>query len=469
MKKQLIVIGHLSMLITAILSIYFYKERVLYVDSGLQVYDIINNEKPSILLSRYSLVITQIIPLLAVKLGLPLKYILLSYSISFVAIYYLCYLICIYGYKNITAGISIALVPLILRFAFGAAICEAWAGVVYSCLFYAHLHHYSKLKSKKIKQLIIYYILLLFLILLNYFIHPSTLFTLVFAIVFNILYYKEFKAFRHFFSLIVIILLYAYKFIFPHNGYEESFFTGIKIADQLIPVFYQLPIVMFAKKFFFSNYLIIILVNIFTIALSIKHKKVYISIFTLFFSLIYLIVASISFYKGDAWFMLESRLIPLVFFATIPLLQIIVEHKNNFIYPALLSIVIIFSYYTLSNAVLNVQTKRIKAYEYYINESKKYPEKKFYVFLPSEETITPFNSWGSSHETLMLSSLYGKEESRTINFLYSFQSIDGVLNGYPCVFLGVNYRFLTNEENINKKYFDLKCSKYRELKYHEIP
>jgi hypothetical protein len=467
MRKQLVLLGHLSMLVTFILAIIFYQERTLYVDSGLQVFDIINNGKISILLNRYSLAISQFLPWLAFKAGLPLKYILITYSISFIIVYYICFLICIYGFKNIPAGLSIALAPLIIRFAFGAAICESWMGIAYSALFYAVLNHYALWKIKGYKFHILFYGSLTFTIALNYFIHPSTLFTLVFAILFSLLYKKDFKSIHYYIALLIVLGLYSYKFLFPGHGYEDSFFQGIRMADQLVPNFFQLPVFKFIHLFFYSNYIILVAMFLLSGILFISEKKWWIWVFSLLFSMGYLGIASMAFYKGDAWFMLESRLIPLVFMASIPFLEIIIlKKKQIIIYSGAMLLLLGFAYCYLIKQVQDVQTKRIQAYKYYLRESQKYPEHKFYVYLPDNQT-TVFNSWGSSHETLMLSSLDNNKNSRTIVFLYRSTNVEQTLHTYPCLFLGVDWRLIVNEEYLNKNYFNLHCTSYRELPYYD--
>ena len=68
-------------------SVYFYKERMLFLDAAHIAFSIINTGHLQIQEDRNGAIITQIIPLIATKLHLPLKAILLLYSTSFVFIF----------------------------------------------------------------------------------------------------------------------------------------------------------------------------------------------------------------------------------------------------------------------------------------------------------------------------------------------------------------------------------------------
>src|SRR5688500_6624249 len=100
MKRHLIILGHLSLIITAILAIYFFKERVLFVDPGQQLFEMINEQNFKVFVGRHSMMINQTIPLIGIKMGLSLKTLMILYSISFVIIYYLCFLLSVYKFKN---------------------------------------------------------------------------------------------------------------------------------------------------------------------------------------------------------------------------------------------------------------------------------------------------------------------------------------------------------------------------------
>jgi hypothetical protein len=462
--RKLIVLGHISIIITAILSLIFYKERVLYVDPGQQLFQMINDGSFIIYNSRFSMAINQAFPLLFIKLGLPLRYIVIAYSMSFVIVYYLCYLIAVYGFKNIPAGLGIAFAPIIIRLAFGHSISEAWLAVVYSAVFYAILSDYARWKNKGPGFLILYYFFIILVIAINYFIHPITLFTLSFSIGFVYFHKKEFRNPHIYIISGIVVLMYAGKFLFPGDPHDESFFVGIKKADQYLPQLLHLPMIKYFLFAFWSTYVYPVFLLILTIVLYIRNRSFIVPIYLVGFCLIYLIIASLAFYVPDAHANVESRFIPMIFFIVVPLIEIIRKGKNGvFIY--LLIPVLICSYISLVNLVVKVHTKRINLYKQVLTESEKYPGRKFYIKLPTNK-YHAVNTWGSAAETLLLSSMEGKEHSRTILFYDDRFDVLGAPQGIKCLFLWVPWHMYVKEEKVlNKKYFDLQCSQYQELIY----
>ncbi len=467
MKKSLIILGHLSLIVTAILAIVFYKERVFYLDPGQQLFEMINTGWFKVYVNRHSMVINQAIPLLAIKMGLPLKYVVIAYSLSFVLIFYLCFLISVYGFKNIGAGLGIAFAPILIRTAFGHSISEAWLGIAYSAVFYAILNYYHQWKIKGRLYIFLFYLLISVVIAINYFIHPITLFTLAFSIGFTYFNKKEYKSPYVYIVALLVLVPYLYKFLFPGHVHEESFFAGIKIADQLLPKIGQLPVYQFFIQGFRTIYILaIILIGVSAIG-YLKNKKILPFIFSLVVIVFYFLIACLAFHKGDGAFALESRIMPIAFMVVVVFVEFIKEKKKSYFYIAGISLLLAFSYYDLCKHINTFQSTRIKIYEKLIVEAQKYPERKFYIYYTDEQG-PPVNSWGSAAETLMLSSLNGKENSRSIIFVNSKTTLDEGLKYWPCVFLWVSWYLFYNEELINSKYFDLKCTPYRELPYSTI-
>ncbi len=464
MKKPLITLGHLSILITAILAIIFYKERVLFADSGQLIFEMINEGKCKVFLNRYSMLISESLPWLAIKIGLPLKPILIIYSLSFILIYYLCFLLCVYVFKNIPAGLAIAFAPLIIRLAFGQSVCESWMGVAYSALFYAIINHFHVFKKKGPLFLVMFYLLSLFILALNYFMHPITLFMLIFSIGFTLINNKEFRSPHLYILTIATFMVFLLKFLFPGHPYEENYFEGLKHPAKILPFILETPIVLFFARSFFTTYVYFVILLVISGILYFKSKKVLPFVFTITFCLGYIIINALSSYKGDAAYLLETRLIPLVLMAVITFIEIIKEKKAHVFLISGILILLVGSFISLSILVKKVHTKRIETYSYFLKEAEKHSGTKFFVHLPNDRN-TPLNSWGSAAETLMLSSLEGSSNSKTIIFINDQMHIEEGINSYPCIFLWLQWRLYANEVYLNKKYFNLNCTKYEELKY----
>ena len=467
MKKSLIILGHISLLVTIILALVFFKERVLYVDPGQQLFEMINEGGFKIFVSRYSMAINQTMPLLAIKMGWSLKAIMVTYSLSFVIVYYLCFLICIYKFKNIAAGLAIALAPILIRYVFGHSIAETWLGLGYSALFYAALNYKNHVNDSFSFRRFPYYTLLFAIILLNYFIHPSRMFLLIFSVGITCIRKKNFVKIWPYIWGILIVLTFSYRVFFTTYEYEEGFFDGVLKAPLSFSYLIDSTIFHFFKMAFWNTYIWFTLMYISMGFLLILKRKYVQLIFTTLFMLVYVCIAALAFYRSGHM-AAEVRLLPLIFMVMVPLIEIIPDVKKIYGYAVgvLLAVCITWSFVHMNNTTRWVHTRRINYYKAVLKDLEKYPEKKFYTF-KQKCYQSPLDSWGSAVETLLLTSLEGKEKSRTIFYFKKDEVPDSMWMNQPCNFLWVPWWTYYSEDFLNKKYFGLGCGPYREFENKE--
>ena len=106
-------VGHLHFWILIISSVVFYKERVCLLENTMFFWNIIGVKTFDIYFNRYSAVLTQILPLMSIKLTEPLCITLIAYSVSFPLIAYLGYIFCLRVAKHTYAALAIVLLSCI--------------------------------------------------------------------------------------------------------------------------------------------------------------------------------------------------------------------------------------------------------------------------------------------------------------------------------------------------------------------
>lgn len=117
--------GHVYFGLMLLLSLVYYRERMLCFDTANYAFQLIVNQGFYTGHGRFLTYATQVLPLLAVKAGLSLKAVLMIYSASFVLFFYSAYLILVYGLRNIRAGIFLALsICLTVRYKFYGPVGE---------------------------------------------------------------------------------------------------------------------------------------------------------------------------------------------------------------------------------------------------------------------------------------------------------------------------------------------------------
>ena len=83
---------HISFACIIGLQVYFYRESTCIMDNAYYLFDMINREAFTIPHNRFIAVFAEFLPWLAIKLHLPLKWVLIGFSVNFLATTYLIFL-----------------------------------------------------------------------------------------------------------------------------------------------------------------------------------------------------------------------------------------------------------------------------------------------------------------------------------------------------------------------------------------
>lgn len=130
------IVPHLPWIVLMVLATYLYKERI-FADSGFYVSQFINHQTFWIKSQRIVLGISQIFPLIGVWAGLPIKYVLLLYSLSHVIFFYILFLFVYYG-PNRVSGLLIILSQTVgIIYSFYTPMFKLYYGVPLLITFYA--------------------------------------------------------------------------------------------------------------------------------------------------------------------------------------------------------------------------------------------------------------------------------------------------------------------------------------------
>ncbi len=463
MKKYKI-LGHIYFAALFFFAIFYYKERVIFVDSAAQIFEIINSGWFIIYVERFSMIFSQILPIIAVKLNLPLKYVLIIYSSSFILLAYIAYLISVYKFKNIHAGIIIILVIIGVRHTFFHAISETFQALAFSSLIFAYLY-YPK-KDNKILNQIIFYAILLSLILLNYFIHPVTFFTVLFVFGYYIVDKNKWKDYRIYAIVAFVVVLFVSKAFFGGSAaHDTGFFSEFKNIKEILPNFWHTYTIKYPIRFFSKIYIypsiMFVIVTVFFIL-----KKQYLKIAYIIFSILgFLFISLIIYNKGDYDIGMERTFLPLVFFISIPFVQTISLYKSKIIDYSLFIFIIIslgISFYGINN-VSQIYTNRINYIDKLISD-KNSDSRKFVI---TDEIINHDlvkANWCLAIESLLYSSLSSPDSAVTffyqknIKSLLDLEKTDEIFYATPW---GMNW----HSNTLNEKYYNLPTQKYALYSY----
>ncbi len=452
-KKELsfLLLGHLSFIMLFILSFFFYRERIFFSDSSFYFFKIVNFEKINIEASRYGAILPEIPVLSAMKLGASLKWLTIIYSGSFILLYYLVFLCCVYLLKNVSAGISVIFVLILcISQSFFHPVTETHQSLVFSVLVYAILQ-YSGFRNSFSK-----YLLATAVIILSFFAHPVAIYPLAFIIGYVAIDKKQLRVPAPYILLFIVGGLAIGKVLLTNeNSYEGKFFAELLNSPSII---FDLPHA-YSTKFFIKKigglYLWLVVFEFILILHFISTKKYIKLIWQLLSSLFFMIITLLTYNQGDSDLLMERAFIPLVIFIAIPLLNEIIEKQNKFITSKVVFLTIIIGF---SLNRIYIQGKEFKSRTEFnkelLTKTKQLPNRKF-VMPQTELDKHVLTFWSYSIETLLLSATTEDIPTQTIYSANKPEEFIKYTTKPNSIFLGPHFWLEWNVSDLNPKYFNL--------------
>jgi len=186
-SKKIFWLGIFTYTILAILAIVFYKERTVFSDAAFRFFTIIKEDDYAIQANRFGSYFTQSFLYLSQTIGLPLKYIMINYSVSFIVYKALAFFICLLGLKKPKFALTILLVDvLMVSETFYWIQSELVESLTFLILYFAFLEYSAERKVHIIRLL-----LLLGMLITAVFFHPLSFINLTFFSVFLFLSTKN--------------------------------------------------------------------------------------------------------------------------------------------------------------------------------------------------------------------------------------------------------------------------------------
>jgi hypothetical protein len=452
-NKGLLIQGYFAFLILFTFSILFYKERILFFDTVFQFFKILNFEKFNIEADRYSAIVSQIPLLLSLKMNLSIETCMYIFSVSFVVLYFIIFLIIAKTLKNPAVGLAFILIMISnIDQCFFYLTTETHQALAYSVLLFA-------LRFYDFKNRVVEFILLTVLIVLSFFAHPVAFFCILFILAYYFVEKNDYKNILNYVYILFTITLLLVKLLTtPPDSYEGSFFSTLFN-------FIKNPDINFYSVSFFAKYIFpLYWVNLFSLILltlivkSSKHKVIFLT--SSFF--IFLFILFLTFKNGDSDVMMQRAYLPLSFFTILPLFYELRNHaKSNVVISSIFVIVSTISFIRIGKEGMYLHSK-IQELDVIVAQAQKTGKHKFILDKGTNDYTYEIKSWAFPFMTLVYSSMK-YEQAITMNFVddvgkYSeYTSSEEKCN----IFLGPDFWREWRIDDLNKKYFKLsQCELY---------
>lgn len=410
MYKKLYYTGFLAYACLLVLAVVFYKERTILLDNSLFLFEMLKDNSFSIQRNRFIVIFPQLLPLLAAKLSLSLKWVMISYSVGYMLYHIACYVLC--GLlKNYRMGIALLLVnTMIVAHTFFWHLSELGLGISLMFPFFALLIDIGHRHTKPLQYLLAGAGLITIV-----FSHPLIIFPFFFTCAF-VWFNKHVKADRRMIIIICIIfglILFAKKKLLPDTYESDSTYliknfkwyfpdyfraySNIRFVDNWFYVYYWLPVFYIGALVFYA-----------------VKKRWWLFMLVLVSCFVYSQIVNISYpeYKGTYDFHWEYMYSSLCLFLALPMVFDIFPaiNKHKIIVPAIVGLVVI-------TALLRVNMIR-KDYrgrvDWYRGYAEKYGKEKMMVGLHDKPMGSLLIEWASPYEFWLLSTL---ERDTTVSII----------------------------------------------------
>lgn len=422
------------------LCVYFFLERSTYSDNSYYLFEIIQNKAFCIQYDRYFSVLTQILPLTAVKLHLSLKAVLLAYSLNAVFLYLALFLLIRFLTKEKWISyIFLLAISITIHHAFFYVNDEM--AQASPCL----ILMIAVLRSERLKNLYKLCLLIIVIMLMQF----AHLFLMIAASMILFLCFLEKKDKIALTGFAVILCIVLLKTTLLKGGRDGGSIDSLDWRYITLRNIHSSP---FAKYFIHSIYKYYFPAIIVMIVLLYNNKIRFITKFFLLLGFIVLYILLVVYLRYGADEMYIDKYLSIIFYLFWAIIAYIISSKNNI--KITLQILILFALVYSFSCLLN-EKKYSERIDYLKTMMKGNEIKQIYLHENMPDLIKSM-SWSVPYETLIISSL--ENETKTILIKESFYKIDEYLNDKE-KFLGAEWTF-PMKIKLNERYFKLKDGLY---------
>ena len=469
--RKYLLLGHLCMAVLFVMAVFFANERVLLTDSAYQIFYDINNGGMLINDSRYSMVLTQLLPWLAIHLHLPLRLVVISYSVSFVLVGYTCWLVTAYGMKQHNAATLMLFVLLAIGGTFLHCISESFQLMFYVPMLYAWM---CKGDDKKAFT---YYAVLALFVALAFFIYPMSVFYILFAVGFRL--FKGDNAFRFTLAskqitlnrpaLITLALLALYIILYwliGPSGHDSEFVPTWDVVRQSLLHFSSLGSFTVFRNLFLQLYLVPILLLALTLLGYIRSRRWRKALFVGGYAIAFFVSSCIIYQVSDSLISRERYFIPLFFIVGLAFLEDELPRftlwQQRCFYVAFIALMAL-SFVRIHHYVRLYQP-RMEAIAEVTRQADTQGQHKLIVTRSNAEQLFPLDIWGLALGSMLYSAQQGPEHTVTIyKEEDDFDRSDANLYDNPDCYIAVNWWKQWWVKELNPHYFSLPAQGYKEL------
>lgn len=453
-------VGHLGFLILMVMSVVLAQERVLFVDSAAQLFEMIQHGTFAIYDHRYTMVVTQLLPLIGIKLGLPLPMLVILYSLSAPLLGYLVFLLLVYRMKDESLALLLLLPMLCMCHTFFHAISETFSLMIYATLLLALLKHR--------RNTLLHAVGVVLCTLACVFMHPIGMFFVVFLLGYHLYDIVETEGvFRRQWiehTLVPMVVTLVVSVIVKMNltsGHDAGYMPHW--ADVVSCLRHPDEIIVVRNLFNGSIgiYLIPLILYIWGLVWHICRHQWFRLAWCLVFNVGFILLTAVVYRTDSGPICVERAWLPLVFFAGVPVVCEMLPGASRRIQnvsSAILLVLLLCSFGTIAHKSKHYHL-RLDMLQTVIDKGRTSGHCKMVIPM-AEVPAMKVQSWAVAFETLILSSWNGPDN--TVTLYCDELPCDEAASDYEVLdaYLAVPWNRLWNYSTLDPRYFRLPQQPY---------
>jgi hypothetical protein len=399
-------------------SIYFFKERMLFIDAPHVFFRIVNDGHLHIEEHRLGSFITQMFPLLGSKLHLPFTFLLILYSASFYLFFLAVALLLVYRYKNYALAILFGLyLTLFVSDTYFWPNNEVHQGIAWLMLAFA-ANAFIATKNRPLVGAVIFFAASFYLAIWT---HPLVMLAAIYLWIFAWLDntnwpYRKIQSII--FTLILFVLAGFKLGEGMHHGYDGTRLEVVTGGNLHLGSVLSAPMLTYFLKSCLYNYWAFVLLFLSGIVGMAIEKKYLPLLWTILFSLGYLFLLCLAYPDAQGGrFYFESEFMPLTIIGCAPFVYYVLPRLSKVAGITLLILVFSIRIGHIVNASVPFTT-RVHIMDTIVQKMKEKNLTKIIIPapVPAIDSALIMN-WGAPVESIFISKLKGETTQRTIIFV----------------------------------------------------
>ena len=457
--------GHIGFLFLIAMSAILANERVIFIDSAAQLFEMIQRDGFVIFDHRYTMAVTQSLPLLMIKLGLPLQAIIIGYSVAAPLLGYLLFLLIVYRMRDIRLGLLMLCGMLCLRHTFFHGISETFSLFFYATLLLALLRHRPTEGPWRIALHTAYVSLCTVACV---FMHPIGMFFVLFLLGYHLVD-RHWHITPQMVAGALFLLVASVVKIMLGSDHDSTFMPSF--YDVIFCLKHPDKITIFQS--FYSRlldlYLFPLALYAITLVFHWRRREWQRLTYSLLFNGLFLLMTIIVYRWEDSDVGIERSFLPIMFFASVPFVCEVLPAASDRVHRItllLFSLALMLSYGKIAYTSRHY-TQRLDKLEEIASEGRRQGLHKMVTDEQSLKRVVDIQSWATSFESMLVSSLHGPRN--TVNIYAEIEPVQADNPDYRLadVYLGVPWWRLWYYNSLRPQWFSLPQQTYCLLTFDE--